>query len=481
MRIVVAIFTTLISAAAAMVVVYLWLGSSHVGLEIRRAELLGSLAELEAASASAGETTIAGCFKEFPGVERGGVPGSWPGFRGRLRDNLEHGSVALAREWPDEGPPIVWQIEVGDGHAMPALSEGCLYLLDYDEPRGGDVIRALNADTGVMLWEYLYPVKIKRNHGISRTVAATDGSGVVTLGPRCHVVCLSVESGDYRWGFNMVQRYGTKVPLWYAGQCPLIDNGMVVLAPAGEKVLLCGVDIASGETLFETPNTSGLQMSHSSVMVLEVEGVRQYIYAALGGVVGVAAEGEEQGKVLWKSREFTPSVVAPSPLPMEDGHFFMTAGYGSGGAMFRVERGSGAEWQARVVFKTDKRQFACEQQTPLYLDGLLYSVLPSDGGTERQQLVCMTPGGERLWASGRDDTFGLGPYLATSSGLMLLMNDSGTLTLAEVSRQGFRRLARHVLMDGKGRDAWGPMILAEGRLYLRDSTRLYCLDLRENR
>ena len=38
-------------------------------------------------------------------------------------------------------------------------------------------------------------------------------------------------------------------------------------------------------------------------------------------------------------------------------------------------------------------------------------------------------------------------------------------------------LARHELMGRKGRDAWGPMILVNGRLFLRDSARLYCLDL----
>jgi outer membrane protein assembly factor BamB len=113
----------------------------------------------------------------------------------------------------------------------------------------------------------------------------------------------------------------------------------------------------------------------------------------------------------------------------------------------------------------------------VFLDGLLYAVLPSDGGGVRQQLACMTPEGERLWTSGKDDTFGLGPYVATSGGLMFLLDDTGNLTLARVGRTGYTRLARHALMGGKGRDAWGPMVLADGRLYLRDSTRLYCLDV----
>jgi outer membrane protein assembly factor BamB len=213
-------------------------------------------------------------------------------------------------------------------------------------------------------------------------------------------------------------------------------------------------------------------------MVLEADGTRQYVYAALGGIAGVAADGAERGKLLWRTDAFAPSVVAPSPVPLADGRFFMTAGYGSGGAMFRVARGGGdGAWRAELLFKTDRKTFASEQQTPVFRDGLLYTVLPSDGGGERQQFVCMTPEGERLWASGNGNTFGLGPYLAAGGGLFLLLDDTGTLSLARAGRGGFALLARHAVMDGKGRDAWGPMALVGGRLFLRDSARLYCLDI----
>lgn len=146
--------------------------------------------------------------------------------------------------------------------------------------------------------------------------------------------------------------------------------------------------------------------------------------------------------------------------------------------MFRVTH-ENKVWQARTLFTTDRKTFASEQQTPVFLDGLLYAVLPSDGGGDRQQLACMTPEGKQLWVSGKTNTFGLGPYVATTHGLMVLLDDTGTLSLARVGRDGFTLLGHHTLMGGKGRDAWGPMVLAGGRLYLRDSTRLYCLQVGE--
>lgn len=466
---------TALAVVGAVWTLRVWLTREAPDVALRVAEKSGSLAE-EADAAAVLEIDLAGCFKADLSVPSGTLKGTWPGFRGPERDNVAREAGHVPETWPPEGPRLLWSIPVGDGHAMPALANGCLYLLDYDEARGGDCLRCLNADTGRQRWAHLYAVKTKRNHGISRTVAATDGDAVVSIGPQCHVLCLDAARGAYRWGIDLVRRYGAKVPLWYTGQCPLIEHGAAVLAPAGPKVLLCGIDVKTGATVFETPNPGGLSMSHSSVMVLTADGVRQYVYAALGGIVGVAAEGDARGQLLWRTAAFAPSVIAPSPVPLPDGRFFMTAGYGAGGAMFKVTK-DGAAWRADLLFKTDRKQFACEQQTPVFLDGLLYAVLPADGGGDRQQLACMTPEGKRLWTSGRDHLFGLGPYVAAADGRLFLLDDQGTLSMARIGREGFRLLARHAVMDGKGRDAWGPMVLAGGRLYLRDSVRLYCLRL----
>ena len=470
------VFATVLAMLFAGSILYVWMHSEPVTLAERGSEELGSKAEAKA-EATARVVDLTGCFKSFPEVLEGKLAGSWLGFRGNLRDNMVSDSMNLATSWPESGPKVIWQIELGDGHAMPAIANGCAYVLDYDEARSGDIIKCLNADTGAMRWEHLYRVKTKRNHGISRTVVATDSNSVVSIGPQCHVVSLVASNGTYRWGFDMVQRYGTKVPLWYTGQCPLIDNGVVVLAPAGTNVVMSGIDIETGKTVFETPAPGGLEMSHSSVMIMTVAGVRQYVYAALGGIIGVAADGEKRGALLWRTTAFVPSVVAPSPVPLPDGRLFMTSGYGFGSAMFRVAKDASGTWSAELLYKKDKKVFACEQQTPILFNGHLYSVIPNDGGGDRQQLACMTPDGERLWTSGKDDLFGLGPYLVTSGGLMVLMNDMGTLTLARISKDGYQRLGRFALMGGKGRDAWGPMVLIQNRLFVRDSTRLYCLDV----
>ena len=71
--------------------------------------------------------------------------------------------------------------------------------------------------------------------------------------------------------------------------------------------------------VWETPNPRGWKMSHASVVPMEIGGRKTYVYGALGGMVGVAADGPDAGAVLWETSEWNPSVAAPSPVHLGDG------------------------------------------------------------------------------------------------------------------------------------------------------------------
>jgi outer membrane protein assembly factor BamB len=102
--------------------------------------------------------------------------------------------------------------------------------------------------------------------------------------------------------------------------------------------------------------------------------------------------------------------------------------------------------------------------------------MPKDGGALREQFVCMGADGGLRWGSGKDARFGLSPFLA-ADGKLFILADDGTLTLARASATAFEPLARAKVLAGV--DAWAPMAIAGGRLLLRDSRRMLCLDVRD--
>ncbi len=448
--------------AAVAGLVFLFGAGLEVDGALRVEDVEGSLAEGSGVSA---EVDLAGVWVVHSNVVPGRRKGEWSGFRGGDRVNIASGFG-----W--RSPRVAWVRELGDGHAAACVSEGRVFVLDYDEARGGDWLRCLSVDSGAELWSRFYGVRTKRNHGISRTVCAAEGGFVVSLGPQCHVLCVRAVDGELVWGLDLQRRFGAKVPLWYAGQCPLIVEGRVILAPGSEEALLCGVDLASGVVAWVAKGVEGIGASHASVMVLEVEGVRQFVYAGLGGVVGVS----ESGEVLWVNREFVAQAQAPSPCILPGGRFFLTAGYGAGGALFEVARDGEGAWSCRLVYRVDKRVFGSEQQTPVFRDGLLFAVLPASGGGARGQFVCMrAEDGSVVWRSGAEDKFGLGPFVGIGRHEWILADDRGSLTWARGDARGFERLARVELMEGEGRDAWGPIAVLEDAFLVRDSTRLFCL------
>jgi len=392
-------------------------------------------------------------------------------------DNSSREPVPLARPAGAWQPPALWSVELGEGHAGAAVANGRVYVLDYDEARQADALRCFSLDDGREIWRRWYTVRLKRNHGISRTVPAVNERYVVTLGPSCHLMGCDALTGDLLWGIDLAGRFGAEVPLWYTGQCPLIDGGQAVVAVGG-SALLAGVDLATGRVVWETPNPHKLKMSHSSIMLMKLGGVRTYVYAALGGIVGVSAEPGTRGRLLWESNDFDATVIAPSPVDAGDGRVFVTAGYGAGSIMLHVAR-TGEGLAVHTLYRHRPLDgFACEHQTPILYRGHLFGILPKDAGPRRTEFACWHPEGRWVWSSGETQRFGLGPYLL-ADGLFLVLNEDGVLTLAEASTAGYRPLGSAKVLDGP--DAWAPLALVAGRLLARDTHRLVCLDLRAAR
>lgn len=206
------------------------------------------------------------------------LPGSWPHFRGNDFDNISKDQTPLAESWDTAGPQIVWKTTLGEGYAGPAVLNGRVYLLDYNEKRKADMLRCFSISSGKELWRRWYRVDMKRNHGYSRTIPYVTDNYVVTIGPRSHLMCVDAISGKLLWKHDLEREFGIPgtakgriTPDFYTGQCPLIDNNMAIIAPGG-RALMIGVDCKTGKIIWQTPNPDSLRMSHSSIMPMTILG-----------------------------------------------------------------------------------------------------------------------------------------------------------------------------------------------------------------
>lgn len=419
-------------------------------------------------------TEIGAAFQRFEtDAEIQDFAAEWPCFRGKARDNRPVYDGELTKAWDESGPKVLWRQPLGEGYSGAIIAEGRVYVLDYIEADSSDALRCFELFSGQELWRRGYKNPIRRNHGKSRTIPAYSDHVVVTLGPAAHVMAVNAETGDLLWTRDLVEAYGCEIPQWYAGQCPLIEDGKVILGIGGEKVLMTALDLKSGETVWETPNEHGLKMSHSSIASAELAGTKQYIYAGIGGITAC----DVQGKPLWNCTKWKPAVWAPAPLAIPGDKLFLTAGYGAGSAVVSVKK-EGDVFSATVEREWKPSQGpASEQQTPILLGETIFTIQPKDAGALRAELIAADAGAlPAIKAeSGKDARFGLGPYLY-ADGVFWIMDDDGILSVFKYGEEKFEKLASHKILPGT--DSWGPIAFAGGLMILRDSTSMVCLDLR---
>lgn len=398
--------------------------------------------------------------------------GDWPQFRGPDRNNISS-ETGLFRNWPAQGPKILWKTPVCEGYAGAAIRDGRVYLNDYDDQKKEHLIRCISLADGKDIWRWSYPVEVRPNHGITRTVPAIGQKLIFSLDPKCRFHALDAKTGKLVWEKNLVQEYKATIPGWYAGQNPLIDGDRVLLATGGDALMIA-FDQSTGKEIWRTPNPAKELMSHSSLMPATIGGVKQYLYLTMKNLMGIAAA---DGQLLW-STPFTARIVAvPSPVSIGDGRIFVTSGYEAGSAMYQVEKAASG-FTARKLYALTSTQFNSEAQTPILFQNHLFAV----SSKTRGRFTCLGLDGQVVWQSPvvsgdaeASRTFDLGGFLLADGLFYVLDGKSGMLRLVEANTKEYRELASAQVLHGE--DVWGPMALSDGRLIIRDMSQMVCLQV----
>jgi outer membrane protein assembly factor BamB len=390
----------------------------------------------------------------------------WPQFRGPARDNISR-EAGLLRQWPAAGPKVLWSVPVGQGYAGAAIVGGRVYHNDYDETRSEWLVLARSLADGKEIWRYKEPRVIRPNHAITRTVPAVDGKYVFSLDPKLGLHCLDAKTGKQIWSRNLVADYKTIIPPWYNGQNPLLEPDRIVIATGGAAIMVA-LDKATGKEIWRTPNAGKLVLSHASVMPAVLGGVKQYLYGTLNGPLGVSAA---DGTLLWQYPRKFNVAVAPSVTAVDGEHVFMTASYDAGSVMLRVAR-DGAHFTVTPVFDMKLNEWNSEVHTPIVYKGHMFAV----GKKKRGLFTCLDFNGKEIWTSDGKASFELGSYLLADGMFFVLEGKTGILRLVDANATTYKELASAPVLAGP--DVWGPMALSNGRLVLRDLTKMICLDVR---
>lgn len=395
-------------------------------------------------------------------------PSDWPTWRGANRDGLSS-DTGLLKQWPSEGPPLAWKATgIGRGYSSVSVYGDRLFTM-------GDVsdtctLIALNVADGKVAWT----ARVGRPHTDEqypgpRATPSTDGTIVLTLGPNGELVCVEAATGKERWRKDLPKDFGGKVGSWKYSESPLLDGDHVVVTAGGKQGTVLALKKETGEKVWQsTEFTDGAE--YSSLVPVEISGVRQYLTLTKPHIAGIAAK---DGKLLWMADRplaaKTPAVV-PTPI-YQDGIVFTTSGYGVGCNAFKITP-EGDRFKAEEVYAG--KQVQCIHGGVIRVGEHLYLL------DDSRNFKCVElKSGKEVW---KDRSVGSAGSVAYADGHFVCRSDrgkgKGTVALVEATPEGYKEKGRFEPPDQSDKSSWSHPVLAGGKLYLRDQDVLLCYDVK---
>lgn len=414
-------------------------------------------------------------------------PGDWPGFRGPDRTGLSKES-GLLPQWPRGGPRLAWKATgLGGGYSTPSLVGGKLYVMGAKgQPDAGkgkgkgrgkggaggntESVLCLSVEGGKQFWATEVGSTAGGYPG-PRGTPTVDGDRVYAISSNGGLVCLKADNGAVVWKKDFRGDYSGQAGNWAYAESPLIDGDVLVCTPGGSKATLVALDKKTGSEIWRSPvplkakegqKRAYPTAGYSSVIVAEVDGVKQYVQFLDGGVVGVAAK---DGKLLWHyDAPASPTANCSTPI-FHDGSVVAAASYNTGGGRAKIVRAGNG-------FKAEELYFVKNLQNHhgglVLVGGHLY-------GTNNSGLLCVDfKSGEIVW---QNRGVGKGS-LTYADGHLYHRGEDGTVALVEATPAGYKEKGRFAQPDRSSQRAWPYPVIAGGKLYLRDWDTLLCYDVK---
>ncbi len=378
----------------------------------------------------------------------------WAQWRGPNRDGISS-ETGFLKNWPKEGPKVLWHIPFGDGYSGISIAQGKVYTMSAEGD--AEFVICLDASNGEEIWRFRSGTKFTESRGDGpRSMPTVDGDSVFALGAEGKLYALNAHDGTKLWSHNFVEEFDSKIPTWGFSSSPLVEGNLVLVEAGGkDEKSIAAFEKKSGDVVWTTHTDA---VGYSSPISIDFGGVRQIIFLTSKTLLSIAPEN---GHIYWKYA-WPEGINIATPIFIPDDKIFISASYDKGAVLLKMtadDDGIGIEevWKSRVM----KNHFNSSVLQGDYLYGFDNAIL-----------TCIEVNtGEEQW---QQRGFEKGSLLL-ADGYLIILGEKGKLALVEANPSEYKEKALFQLFDDK---CWTVPTLAGGRLYLRNQKEMVCLDLR---
>ncbi len=259
--------------------------------------------------------------------------GDWPQVLGPHRNGQAVSEKPIASDWKTNPPKLLWQVYVGNGFSGAAVVAGTAYL--FDRSGNDERLMAVDLKTGKEKWHANWPssyrASINPDNG-PRAVPLVSTDRVVCYGAAGDLVCIDLQSGKIVWKRPLRKELGAEDGYFGAGSSPILIGKTIVINVGGKTAGIVGIDLANGKTLWQSTNYDA---SYASPVAVAGDKPRALVVTRLKTVLVDVATGKALSEINFGARG--PTVNAATPLQVGDNRFLLTASYGIGAVLVKVD------------------------------------------------------------------------------------------------------------------------------------------------
>ena len=386
--------------------------------------------------------------------------GEWPQWRGSNRDGVS-GESGLLKQWPAEGPPLVWKTSVaGQGYSSLSISEGRIFTQGARGDR--EFVIAIDVATGKLLWETVSGRRFGNNRGDGpRGTPTLDGDRLYALGANGDLSCLEISTGRKIWAVNLLEEFGGSNIRWGISESPLVLGDRVLVNAGGPDSSIVALNKMDGSLIWKSQSDKA---GYSSAVPLEINGVTQAIFFTGIRALGVDVD---DGRLLWEYGQVSNRTANIATPIVHGNRVFVSSDYGTGCALLEIKRNGNGFRAEEIYFNQNMKN---HHSSSILVGEVLY------GYSSAILTALRFDTGEVLW---KNRSVGKGS-LVYAEGHLYCFSQNGVVGLVEASPEGYREKGRFSIPQGS-LPSWSHPVISDGRLYLRDQDDLYCFDIREYR
>ncbi|MEM7350225.1 MAG: PQQ-binding-like beta-propeller repeat protein [Acidobacteriota bacterium] len=378
----------------------------------------------------------------------------WPQYRGLRGDGIST-ETGLLDTWPEDGPPRLWTVPIGEAYSSVSVRGDVLCTQDADD--ASEYVLCARLTDGATLWRSDLDNLFHHPHGNgSRATPTLTARRIFAISGAGRLAAFDLEGGQRLWSTSLPETLGESESLLFGySMSPLVLDDLVIVAAGGTEDRFVGAfDAATGALRW----TAGQgEPTYSTPLNVQVGDHQQVIVQSATEILAVSPTGDALWSWPWEGRP----VKAAMPVLIPPDGVFVSMSYDIGGLALQLPTGkkpARVAWQGRAM----RNHF----NSSLHLDGQLY-------GFDNAIFKCLDAAtGELRW---RQSRLGGKGSLIAADGKLIVLNERGFLRLVDADPQAYVEISGFQALNGR---SWSAPVLAHGRLLLRDQDEMTAFDLR---